>query len=141
LELFFDPFCITHYNGCGVYKSFGFITTTFLSKVDNAIYDIMTTRKTVSLMWETDSYDDQPKRKIWRRVAYSHAISYEDALYKLLPKLSQHWGLPLEDRYFLVWGLSPNYENITDVSKAVVNRLKKNAERSAKRMMKVLEKS
>jgi hypothetical protein len=95
----------------------------------------MTTRQTVSLMWETDS-PTEPDKKVWRKLGYTHAKSYEEALDRLLPKLSNHRGMSFEDNYFLVWGFSPKYENITDVTPAVVYRLRKNYERLFKIQMK-----
>jgi hypothetical protein len=71
-------------------------------------------------------------KKLWHRLAYTHAKSYEEALTKLMARLSQRWGLAIDEQYFLVWDKKTKTAPI-NVSRAVVCRLKRNTEREVRR--------
>ena len=71
--------------------------------------------------------------KLWYRLAYTHAVSYEEALDKLLSRLSQHWGLNEDEKYYLVWDKKALTAPI-DISLAVSKRIVKNRERHFNKM-------
>jgi hypothetical protein len=62
---------------------------------------------------------------MWYRMHYTHASTYEEALDKLLPRLSQHGSIPMGVKWLLLWkdrrGKAVNVNNVT---KAVEYRWK-----------------
>lgn len=102
----------------------------------------MTTPALAKLMWEYDCPncsgtgmiigahfklcgDCKGNRRFWRRLAYTHAKSYEEALKKLLKKHAlDFYGQTTKDGYFLVWKFRDGSSEVIDITKAVVHRLR-----------------
>lgn len=63
--------------------------------------------------------------KLWRRWHYTHAVTYEEALDKLLPRLSQWGSFPDDGKWLLVWKRRGKIFLVTDVTPAVKYRINK----------------
>ena len=77
------------------------------------------------------------KKKLWRRLHYTHARTYEEALKKLMPRLSQWGSLDMSAKWFLVWkDREGKIFSVIDVSKGVRYRWNKIIEKRTARLKK-----
>jgi len=73
--------------------------------------------------------------KLCLRWHYTHAVTYEEALDKLLPRLSQWGSFPDDGKWILVWKRRGKVFLVTNVTPAVKYRINKIMENRRKRLL------